>query len=630
MRITKEELNDFENSKRFEWLITNGIGGYAASTVLGLNTRKYHGLLVAALGTTGDRCLVLSKLNESVELNGKTYTLSTNQCNNFIEQGYTRQEAFERDFLPEFEYKLDDISISKTIAMKYGENKIGVVYKIKSGKSGFRFVIQPIVNFRNFHEVRNCYSMDYSVNENAVNVELSSKGTRLHMIMSDGFFERYDRTFYRNMFYKVEEERGLEAYEDHFMPGAYIIDIPRNEEKTIEFIADVNDEKHFLEKANACEIVRGEIVRLEKLCRIANAKTDVARELTIAADNFVVKRGNRKTIIAGYPWFGDWGRDTFIAFEGMLLKTNRYKDAKEILFSFVPYLKNGLIPNLIDENGGGAYNTVDASLWYIDAIYKYYKYTSDLDTIDKLYGTVETIINAYKNGTDFEIKMDEQDGLITAGNKNTQLTWMDAKVGDVIPTPRYGKAVEVNALWYNALKIFEEFSRDLEKDYDRTLSEKVKESYKKFYNTKGLFDVIEPDSKQIRPNQIISIGLDYCPVEPEKAKDVIDVVEDYLYTDKGLKTLSNEDPEYQPYYEGGVYSRDMSYHQGTVWPWLLQFYFTASKRYKGVYRKLENVQEMLRDDCIGSIAEIYDAEEPRKPKGAFAQAWSVAMANLNS
>ena len=226
--------------------------------------------------------------------------------------------------------------------------------------------------------------------------------------------------------------------------------------------------------------------------------------------------------------------------------------------------------------------------------------------------------------------MDEQDGLITAGNKNTQLTWMDAKVGDVIPTPRYGKAVEVNALWYNALKIFEEFSRDLEKDYDRTLSEKVKESYKKFYNTKGLFDVIEPDSKQIRPNQIISIGLDYCPVEPEKAKDVIDVVEDYLYTDKGLKTLSNEDPEYQPYYEGGVYSRDMSYHQGTVWPWLLQFYFTASKRYKGVYRKLENVQEMLRDDCIGSIAEIYDAEEPRKPKGAFAQAWSVAMANLNS
>jgi predicted glycogen debranching enzyme len=630
MRITKEELSDFEHSSKLEWLITNGIGGYASSTVLGLNTRKYHGLLVAALGETSDRCVTLSKLNETVEYNGKSYSLSTNQCNNFVEQGYTRQEAFERDFLPEFEYRLADIIVRKTIAMKYGENKIGIVYKIKTERSGIRFTVQPLINFRSFHEVRNCYSLNCTVNENAVNVELNSHGTRLHLIASDGFFEKYERTFYRNMFYEIEKERGLEAYEDHFMPGAYVIDVPENTERVIEFVAEVNDEGHFLEKANASEIIRGEIVRLEKLCRMANARNEVDRELTIAADNFIVKRGKRKTIIAGYPWFGDWGRDTFIAFEGILLKTNRYKDAKEILFSFVPYVKNGLIPNLIDENGGSAYNTVDASLWFIDAIYKYYKYTRDMDTISQLYDTIKEIIDAYKNGTDYGIKMDEKDGLIFAGNKDTQLTWMDAKVGDVVPTPRYGKAVEINALWYNALKIFEEFSRDLEKDYDTNLSKMVKESFTKFNCEKGLLDVIEPESKQIRPNQIIPIGLDYSPVEPDKAKEIIDVVEDYLYTDKGLKTLASDDPQYQPYYEGGVYTRDMSYHQGTVWPWLLQFYFTASRRYKGVYRSLESVEKMLRDDCVGSIAEIYDAEEPRKAKGAYAQAWSVAMANLNS
>lgn len=629
MKITKDKLVDFEKASNYEWILTNGIGGYCSSSILGLNTRKYHGLIVAALDDTGDRNLVLSKLNESIEYNGKNYTLSTNQCNNYIEQGYKRQESFEKDFLPEFEYRIEDVVINKTIAMKYGKNKIGVVYKIKTGKQGVRFIIQPLVNYRNFHEVRNCYSLPCKVSENAVNIELNSKHTTLHFILSDGFFEKYDRTFYRNMFYKIEEDRGLEAYEDHFMPGAYIVDVPSNEDKVIEFVAEVDNDNKFLQNANAQEIVRGEIVRFEKLCKIANAKNEVEKELTVAADSFVVKRGNRKTVIAGYPWFGDWGRDTFIAFEGILLKTNRYKDAKEILFSFVPYLKNGLIPNMIDEKGGSAYNTVDASLWYIDAIYKYYKYTSDIDTIEKLYNTVKSIIDAYKNGTDYGIKMDDVDGLIMAGNENTQLTWMDAKVDNVVPTPRNGKAVEINGLWYNALKIFEEFSRDLNIEYDRSLSAKVKESFRKFYSTEGLYDVIEPLSTQIRPNQIIPIGLDYSPIEAEKAKEIVDVVEDYLYTDKGLKTLASIDKDYKPYYEGGVYSRDTSYHQGTVWPWLLQFYFVASKRYKGVYRRLEKVEEMLSDNCLGSIAEIYDAEEPRYAKGAFSQAWSVAMAILS-
>lgn len=630
MKITKEEIEKFDVSSQKEWLISNGIGGFASSTIIGLNTRKYHALLVAALGNSGDRYMVLSRLNESVIINDKTYTLSTNQCGSFIEEGYKNQEYFNNTFLPEFCYKIGDVEITKKIAMKYGENKVAVSYNIKPGNNDVTFKIQPLVNYRSFHDTRRCYYLEYNVKDLSVNVDLNSHGTKLHMITSAGEFEKYDRTYYKNMYYQVEEARGLDAYEDHFMPGEYSVKIPSNKEYTFEFIASVDNDEHFLTLSNATEIIRGENTRLEKVCKIANANTLKEKHLAIAADSFIVERGNRKTIIAGYPWFGDWGRDTFIAFEGLLLKTNRFKDAKEIIVSFSKYIKNGLIPNLIGEDGGSAYNTVDASLWYIDAIYKYYKYTKDVDLIKNMYPVILEIIEAYKNGTDYEIKMDKEDFLISAGNENTQLTWMDAKVGDKIPTPRNGKPVEINALWYNALKIAENFSEILEKEFDKTISEKVKTSFKKFYSERGLFDVIEPESDKIRPNQIMAIGIDYSPVDDEKAKEILELVEEKLYTKKGLKTLSSDNEEYCGFYEGTVYSRDMSYHQGTVWPWLLQVYFDTSRKYNGKYKALEDVEEMLYDGCIGSISEIYDADEPRKAKGAFSQAWSIAMAILNS
>lgn len=630
MRITKDKIEDFDISSRREWLIANGIGGFASSTIIGLNTRKYHALLVAALGNDGERYVVLSKLNESIIINNKTYTLSTNQCSNFVEDGYEHQEYFCRSFLPEFGYKINDVEVTKKLAMRHGENRIAVVYTIKAGDNDVTLRLQPLVNFRSFHETRRCASLDYNVKDLAVNVSLNSHGTVLHMLASDGEFEKYDRTYYKNMYYEIEEERGLDAYEDHFMPGAYVVNVPKNEVFTYEFVASVDDSKKFLTETNAKRTLRREMVRLEKICKVAGAITLVEKHLAIAADTFIVEKGDRKTIIAGYPWFGDWGRDTFIAFEGLLLKTNRFKEAKEIILSFSKYVKNGLIPNMIGEDGGSAYNTVDASLWYIDAIHKYYKYTGDHDIARVMYPVVMDIIEAYKNGTEFNIKMDETDGLIYAGSDNTQLTWMDAKVGDKVPTPRYGKPVEINALWYNALKIAEEFSKEMHIKYDTKLVTKVKESFGKFYTDHGLLDVIEPTSNKVRPNQIIAIGLDYSPVDPEKAKDILDVVEEKLYTPQGLKTLSSEHDEYRGYYEGGVYSRDMSYHQGTVWPWLLQFYFEASRKYGGKYTKLEDAHAMIEEGCIGSISEIYDADEPRLPKGAYSQAWSVAMAILNN
>ena len=630
MRVTKENIKNFDISSRKEWIVTNGIGGYAASSVIGLNTRKYHALLVAALGKSGDRYVVLSKLNETLDFGcDKTYSLSTNQCSNFIETGYNYQEFFASSLLPEFYYKVNDVEVLKKIAMKHGENKVAVSYTIKTRTEDVTFKVQPLVNFRKFHDTRNCYNLEDNVKDNAVDVKLNSQGVMLHMIASGGEFEKYDRTYYRNMFYMIEEERGLDAYEDHFMPGAYHLFVPRHSEVTFDFVASVDTGKDFLKSANASEIIRGETTRLEKVCRMAEANTLIEKHLAITADSFIVERGNRKTIIAGYPWFGDWGRDTFIAFEGLLLCTNRYKDAKEILLSFSKYIKDGLIPNMIGENGGAAYNTVDASLWYIDAAYKYYKYTHDDMFLAYIYDSLMKIIDAYKNGTQYGIRMDE-DGLITSGDPTTQLTWMDAKVGDVVPTPRYGKCVEINALWYNALNIIKEFSRILNKKFDANLIEKVRDSFGKFYANEGLFDVIEPLSDKIRPNQIIAIGLDFCAVDAEKAKEVLAVVEEKLYTPKGLKTLDSNDPEYRSYYYGDVFNRDTSYHQGTIWPWLLQPYFVASRRFKGKHKWLENVEDLIYDNCIGSICEIYDADEPRYPKGAFSQAWSVAMAILSS
>lgn len=629
MRVTKENIEKFDVSSRKEWIVTNGIGGYAASSIIGLNTRKYHALLIAALGSNGDRYMVLSKLNESLEIDGKTYTISTNQCSNFVENGYKYQGVFGYSMLPEFYYQVNDVEILKKVAMKHGENKVAVSYTIKTRYEDVTFKIQPLVNCRKFHDTRNCYNLEYNVKDTAVNVKLNSHGAMLHMMTSEGVFEKYDRTYYRNMFYMIEEERGLEAYEDHFMPGAYILFVPKHSEITFDFVASVDTGKEFLQSANATEIIRRETIRLEKVCKMADAHTSVEKHLAITADSFIVERGNRKTIIAGYPWFGDWGRDTFIAFEGLLLCTNRFKDAKEILLSFSKYIEDGLIPNMIGEDGGSAYNTVDASLWYIDAAYKYYKYTHDEYFVKDIYDDLMKIIDAYKNGTKYNIKMDE-DGLITSGNETTQLTWMDAKVGDVVPTPRYGKCVEINALWYNALNIMKEFSRIIDKKFDTDLIAKVRNSFEKFYANEGLFDVIEPMSEKIRPNQIIAIGLDFSPVDAEKAKEVLEVVEEHLYTSKGLKTLASDDPEYRPYYYGDVFNRDTSYHQGTIWPWLLQPYFMAARKFKGKYRWLENVEELINDNCLGSICEIYDADEPRYPKGAFSQAWSVAMAIMCS
>lgn len=620
MKITKEKLLKDGYSMKREWIITNGIGGFASSTLCGLNTRKYHASLVAALGPSRERKVILSKINESVEIRGNTYPISTNECPSYLEEGYLRQESFEKELLPTWEYKVQDVTIKKKISLVHGENTVCVLYNIKTTENRAKFMITPLFNNRDFHSINSSVSFVQAYSENAVKIDLDDD-MKAYMDC-DGNYIEYENTFYKNMIYRLEKERGLEHMENHYIPGTYEINIPANTEKEVRFVLSLNEIKS---KENVLNSIRQEEIRLEKICKIAGAKNKIEKQLAIAADSFIVKKSGGTTVIAGYPWFSDWGRDTFIAFEGILLKTNRFVDAKNILIHFSKYIKNGLIPNVISENGGESYNSVDSSLWYIEAVYQYMHHTNDVEFLKGIYGTVREIVESYIKGTDNNIKMDD-DGLIAAGDEHTQLTWMDAKVGDIVPTPRYGKAVEINALWYNALKIMETFSDVLNIEFDKELSSRVKKSFKKFYNETGLFDTIEPNNSQIRPNQILAIGLSHTVISGQKALEVLELVSEKLLTDKGLKTLDSNDKSYVSVYEGDVYNRDMAYHQGTVWPWLFKVYAKAIKNIKNENFKIEKIEEMLSDCCIGNIAEIYDACEERKAKGAIAQAWSVAAA----
>lgn len=620
--FAKDISSTFEKNLKNEWLLTNGIGGYASSTLVGANTRKYHGLLVAALGNYLDRFLVLSKVNETVEIKNNKYSISTNECHNYIEKGYIYQDVFEKKILPEFLFDVEGVKIVKKIAMVYGENKIAIKYNIVNTlEDDIYFHIVPFVNYRNYHMVKDAKDYPQSF-ENEILMLKLDETNKLFIKVTDSEYQAYSETFYKNMYYRIETSRGFNDTESHYMPGQFSVFVEANSQKEIFFVAEVS-EKWSTEEKFLKSLVRNEEIRNEKICKIASAKTDLEKELAMAADQFIISKNNQKTIIAGYPWFNDWGRDTFIALEGLTLKTNRFNDAKSILKYFANYIKNGLVPNYVQDGGGQSYNTVDASLWYIEAVNKYVEYTHDLEFVDELYPKLLEIIDSYRNGTLFSIKM-QADGLISAGSEETQLTWMDAKVIDYIPTPRYGKAVEINALWYNALKVMEDLSLKLEKDFDQTLSKKVKESFRKFYTDDGLLDTIDPIREEIRPNQLIALSLSYPVVSGDKAVEILNVVKEKLLTDKGVKTLNQEDEKYCARYIGDSVKRDSAYHQGTVWTWLLGEY---AKAYQNTYRRkfaFDKIEELLNDGCIGSVAEIYDADEPREANGALAQAWGVS------
>lgn len=658
MKFTKEKLELQEGLKR-EWLITNGIGGFCSSTIIGANTRRYHGLLIAPLKPPAQRNLILSKLDESITINNKEIPLYTNVCKNYISQGYKFQTSFEKEYVPTFEYLVGDINVKKTICMEYGKNTVCVFYEIQNKNEEIKLKLAPIVNFRDFHSMSTNKKINLKQEEIKDNkIKISIENNSFYINCSEGKYIKHENDNFNNMFYIEEEKRGFYPEENHSVSGIYEIEIKPNENKKITFVCSLEEN---IDKVDGEKLIKKEVKRLEKVIKetkIVNKKEEdkLLKEFIIATDNFIVYRPEFKlhTIIAGYPWFLDWGRDSLISFEGLLLKTKRYDLAKEVLLTFKHDIKQGLVPNGYSEaDNTPLYNSVDASLLLFEQIAKYLKYTEDFEFVKKeFYEVLKNIVENYEKGIDLDnnnIYLDN-DGLIVSGTPTTQNTWMDAKYEGIAATPRNGKAVEINALWYNALKILEELSLKFEeeklaKEYLKKAN-KCKRNFKaKFYNEKRkcLYDVVG-DSK-IRPNQLFSTALTYPVIEPNTkiAKEMLNTTTKKLKNKYGLKTLAKGEKNYIDIYEGNSFKRDMSYHQGITWPWLLGIYNDAFKKIKENEKAIKNKKQyeedyekfikelkttatnMMEDEgCIGSVSELYDSKRPQLPKGAIAQAWSVA------
>lgn len=666
MKLTKKQL-DLKNAIQKEWLITNGIGGYASSTVLGANTRRYHGLLVAPLKPPARRHLILSKLDESILIEDKKFDLYTNVCNNYISEGYKHQESFQKEEYPEFVYKVEKVKITKRIAMVYGKNTVVVHYEIKNNQAtDVKMTIAPILNFRDFHYMTTNHEFHVQQEiQKKIKIQIDDN-LPIYMNCSDGNYIEHQQDIFRNMYYLKEEERGFFPEENLCVPGRYEILIGAKQKKDIYLLVSLEEE---IESLEPNQVFEEEIARLQKqiketklltnksnLTKQQKEKNEFLKDLIIATDNFIINRPEfgLHSVLAGFPWFLDWGRDTCISFEGLLLLTKKYDIAREVLLTLTRDINCGLVPNGYSETDGKPlYNSADSSLLLFEQVNKFMKYTKDYDFVkENLYEKLKDIVEHYQNGIDLDdnnIYIDE-DGLLVSGTPQTQNTWMDAKIGDYVVTPRNGKVVELNSLWYNALKTLEYLAKKFgEKEVAEIYKNKAKNHKKvfeeKFYNPnkKALYDVLGDD--KIRPNQLFSIATTYPVIAPASytGKTIFETAKKKLLTKYGLRTLAKEEEGYIPEYSGDTVKRDKSYHQGITWVWLLGLYAEALEniidaekdrieKEKYVIEKeklVENVyntfkKELYGNECVGSLSEIYDSVAPYKPGGTCAQAWSVS------
>ena len=663
MKLSKKQLS-LEDGITKEWVITNGIGGFASQSVLGINTRKYHGLLIAPLMPPARRYVILSKIDESIEINEKEEILYSNICKNYISEGYKKLESFEKVYIPIFNYQTEDgIKIEKQISMVYGKNVVCIYYKVENTDKDITMKVAPIMNYRDFHcmNTNHDYNVNQKIMQNKIRITVDgNKILPIYLYSKEGKYIQHQNDTFKNMYYVEEEKRGFYPEEDLFVPGRYEINIKANTTKEFTIVCGLEAN---IEEIDGKIVIQKEKERLDKIIDASNLidkkqsknYQEQMRDLVIASDNFVTYRPkfSLHTIIAGFPWFLDWGRDTLISFEGLLLKTKRFDIAKEVLLMMTKDIKYGLVPNgYSGYDSRPLYNSVDSSLLLIEAVGKYLEYTDDYDFVkSNLYTILKNIIESFQKGInvdDSNIFMDK-DGLVSAGTPETQLTWMDAKIGNFAVTPRNGKTVELNSLWYNALKVVanlaEKYNDKKVQDEYEKLAKKVKINFnKKFYNEKNkcLDDVI--GSEEIRPNQLFALSTTY-PVmilSNEKAKEMLKTVSKELYTKYGLATLSKKDPKYIAVYEGDGFKRDTSYHQGITWPWLAGLYVesyktiikneknkTEKKRLEEEYEKIisnykKAFAQAMKEGAIGTISELYDSKPPYLPKGAFAQAWSVS------
>jgi len=651
IKLDQNVCRDLEAAQTREWLETNGLGGFASSTIVGLNTRRYHGLLTAATKPPVGRIVLLSKFEEALIIDGKRYDLSANQYPGTVHpQGFQLQTGFRLDPFPIFTYLVEGIEIEKSVFMVQGENTTVVQYEFRQSKrpqadsSRYTFEIRPLVAFRDYHSTtheNSALNSHVGIENGRASVAPYADLPTLYFAYDAGEIETHG-DWYRNFEYRVEQERGLDFHEDLFSPFVltFTIDqtaLAKTSGLRVSIIAST--ERRDAKQADAYRA--SEIKRRQTMTQSAPRDNDLVRALTDAADQYIVARGEQKTIIAGYHWFADWGRDTMIALPGLTLATGRYDIAKSILIEFAEHVDQGMLPNRFPDAGETPeYNTVDATLWFFEAVRALGHYTKDFGFVrEHLYDVLRDIIDWHVRGTRYNIHVDT-DGLLFSGEPGVQLTWMDAKVGDWVVTPRTGKAVEIQALWYNALRVMqglaEKFGDEVNEKKYRTMATCARKSFnEQFWNEQSgcLFDVVNGEERDtsVRPNQVLAISLTNSMVSKARAKSTLHVVERELLTPRGLRTLSPNDSRYIGRYEGDTRSRDGAYHQGTVWPWLMGSYFTAYVKTFGenagrgfAIEWLKNFDEHLTEAGLGQVSEIFDGDSPHTPRGCIAQAWSVA------
>jgi predicted glycogen debranching enzyme len=585
---------------------------------------------------------MLSKLEETLIINGERYELSANQYPGVVHpQGYQYLKSFRLDPFPIFTYEVAGVEVEKTVFMVQGENTTVTRYKRRKKNrivKDCRIEIRPLLAFRDYHSTtreNGAINSHVEVSGGLATIKPYADSPEL-LFAHDADELEVSGYWYRNFEYQVERERGLDFVEDLFNPFTLKFDL--NAKRSVSIIASTAPRN----AADADKLRKVERARREKVVKSAPAKDELVRAMTTAADQFIVGRGDHKTVIAGYHWFSDWGRDTMISLPGLTLTTKRYDTARSILLEFSRHVDQGMLPNRFPDAGEQPeYNTVDATLWYVEAIRALVEHTGDYEFVRaNLYDTLVDIINWHERGTRYQIHVDD-DGLLFAGEPGVQLTWMDSKIGDWVVTPRTGKPVEIQALWHNALCSMEDFANRFgdgaNAERFNSMAVRAQESFnRRFWNEAMgcLYDVVdgEVSDGSIRPNQIFAVSLRHTMLDNERAKRVVEVVERELLTPVGLRSLAANDPQYVGRYEGDMRSRDAAYHQGTVWAWLIGPFISAYLKVNGASKAarkqarawLAGFNEHLLNECLGQVSEIFDGDAPHAPRGCVAQAWSVA------
>jgi predicted glycogen debranching enzyme len=643
----REICGALEVAEQREWLVTNGIGGFASGTVSGNLTRRYHGLLVAALNPPVGRMQLVAKLDETAHYDGADYALATNRWESgAVEpQGYLNIESFRLDgTVPVWRFEIADALIEKRIWMQHGENTTYVRYTLLRSNAPVELQIKIFVNYRDFHSSTHAadWRMNIAAVKNGVQVTAFEGATPFYLLSAQASVEPRQE-WYRNCFLPQEKYRGLDDREDHLLAAVFRIPLQPNQSVLLVFSTNPGA------AVDAASSIAQESARQSSLleqwssgdAQAAAAAPGWIRQLVLAADQFIVQRAlpeepDGRSIIAGYHWFADWGRDTMIALPGLTLTTGRADIARKILLAFTRYVDGGMLPNNFPDAGGRPeYNTVDAALWFFEAVRQYFAATQDTATLRELFPVMAQMISAHLAGTRYQIHVDESDGLLYAGEPGVQLTWMDAKVGDWVVTPRIGKPVEINALWFNALETMASVAPLVKKSAGSyaKLAAQVKENFPKFWNARTgcCYDVIDSpgigNDASLRPNQIFAVSLPSSPLTPEQQKLVVDFCAKRLLTSYGLRSLAQGEPGYQGHYGGGIRERDGAYHQGTVWGWLLGPFVLAHLR---VYADraaalsfLEPLGQQINTHGLGTLSEICDGDPPFTPRGCIAQAWTV-------